>query len=364
VINGPLPLAVIGAGRVTRAVHLPALAQMSRVFQLVAVIDTDEARAADAAAGFPGCCVAADLDDAVAAGARAVLCATPWYTHAQIVEEALLLDLHVLCEKPASLSVDELARMTTAEAASRGSVTVGYMKRHDPVVQQAVRDTIRLGPSLRLISVRVIDPNAPHQVRHLLPHDMVERTVDPSEEEKALAVSLGSELTGVSRRVFAHALGGSLIHHINLVGALLPPGARGLRGSLSHAEHWADGSAVSCAWRPAEDLTVTMTYVRAPDNPCYRESLECVAESGRVMLELPSPYARDVPTRLRVEHWVHDELQMSAQEVSSPAGVTGFGRQLRVWGDATRAGDTSALPGLHDAMTDLGVVLEVASGFR
>jgi Oxidoreductase family, NAD-binding Rossmann fold len=363
VINGPVPLAVVGAGRVSRAVHLPALAQMGGVFRLVAIIDTDEARAADAAAAFPGCRVGTDLGAAVAAGARAVLCATPWYTHAQIVEDALLLDLHVLCEKPASLSIDELARMSTAEAASRGSVTVGYMKRHDPVVQQAVRDTIRLGQSLRLITVRIMDPNAPHQVRHLLPQDLVVRTPDAAEEH-ALAAIFGPELTGIGRKVFAHALGGSLIHHINLVGEMLPPGVPGLRGSLGHAAHWADGSAVSCTWRPAHNLTVSMTYVRTPDNPRYRESMECVADSGRIVLELPSPYSRDVPATLRVEHWDHGDLQLSAREISSPVGATGFERQLRAWGDATCAGDTGALPGLHDARRDLGVVLEVANEFR
>jgi Oxidoreductase family, NAD-binding Rossmann fold len=363
-MDDPLLLVMIGAGRIARAVHLPALARMGEVFRLVAVIDPDQARAADAAAGFPGCYVAADLGAAAAVGARAVLCATPWYTHAQIVEDALLLDLHVLCEKPVSLSIDELARMTAAEARSRGSVTAGYMKRHDPVVQQAVRETIRLGDGLRLIAVRVIDPNAPHQVRHLLPPDLVVREPNLAEEEKALAAIFGPELTGVSRQVFAHALGGSLIHHINLVGAMLSPDGHGLHGSLSHAAHWADGSAVSCTWRPADDLVVTMTYVRAPDNPCYRESVECVAESGRVVLELSSPYARDVPGRLRVERWAADDPQPSACELSSPLAATGFERQLRAWGDAARSGETSALPGLQDATRDLGVVLEVASEFR
>lgn len=363
-MDDPLPLAVIGAGRVGAAVHLPALARMREVFRVVAVIDSDRARAADAAARFPGCHVAADLSAAMAVGPRAVLCATPWYTHARIVEDALTLGLHVLCEKPVSLNIDELARMTAVAAASRGSVTAGYMKRHDLVVQQAVRETIELGDDLRLIAVRVIDPNAPHQLRHLLPPELCVHKTNSAEEEKALAASAGPRLTGVSRQVFAHALGGSLIHHINLVAAMLSPGGHCLRGSLSHAVHWADGSAVSCGWRPAGNLAVTMTYIRAPNNPCYQESVECVAESGRVLLEMPSPYARDFPGRLRVERWAPDDQQPCARELTSAPGATGFERQLRAWGDAARAGDTSTLPGLPDAIRDLHVVLEVASEFQ
>jgi predicted dehydrogenase len=360
-VDKPLPVAVVGAGRVARAVHLPALAGLCDTFRLVAVVDTDESRATEAAAGFRGSRVGTELEVAVAAGARAVLCATPWYTHASIIEECLRNDLHVLCEKPVSLSIDEIDRLVAAEAGSGGTVSAGYMKRHDPVVQAWVREAVRFGPDLRLVTVHVIDPNAPHQVRHLLPPGFVVRG-DPGEEDRALGGILGPDATATAKRVFAHTLGGSLIHHINLVGTILAASGHELYGTLCHALPWSDGSAVTCTWRPADRLVVTMTYARTPRSHRYRETVECIAESGRLVLESQSPYARDVPSTLRAEYW-DDGPFPAIREFNSPWADTGFSRQLTAWGDAVRGGDTHALPGLAEAARDLNVVLETTRRF-
>src|SRR5262245_52952039 len=111
----PIPLAIVGAGRVTWAAHLPALRRMPDDFRVVAVIDSNARRAAAAARMVEGAVAGHDLEQAIDAGARAVLCATPWYTHADIVEQALHHRLEVLCEKPLTVDRRGLDRVRAKE---------------------------------------------------------------------------------------------------------------------------------------------------------------------------------------------------------------------------------------------------------
>src|SRR5258706_611732 len=108
-MTAALPVVVIGAGRVARAVHLPLLRGMPERFAVAAVVETDPPAAARVAAEIPTPEVFDNLETAVKAGARAVLCATPWPPHAAVTHAAIDLGLPVLCEKPVSLDPNELA---------------------------------------------------------------------------------------------------------------------------------------------------------------------------------------------------------------------------------------------------------------
>jgi len=92
----PLPVAVVGAGRVAQAVYLRLLRDLPDEFTLTAVVETDGNRTAALRRQCPGLLVTADLGQAVRAGARAAVCATPWPTHAEVVGECLDRGLPVL----------------------------------------------------------------------------------------------------------------------------------------------------------------------------------------------------------------------------------------------------------------------------
>ncbi len=96
--------------------------------------------ATDAQAGT-GRKVAGDLgvkwfdnaDEMIRSGAvDAVVIATPHWQHADLAVNALKAGLHVLCEKPLSVTVEQSDRVLQAAAESRGMFVVVHQKRFEP----------------------------------------------------------------------------------------------------------------------------------------------------------------------------------------------------------------------------------------
>jgi hypothetical protein len=361
-MRSPVPVAVVGAGRVAQAVYLRLLRDLPEDFVLTAVVETDRERAAALRLQCPGSLVTADLGAAVRAGARAAVCATPWPTHGQIVGECLDLGLPVLCEKPVSLDPDEVTRLRGRERATGLPVVVGYMKRHDPVVNAFVRFARESLPELRLISVRAVDPNAPHQVSHLVrPAVLSGRLAATEAADSAVGHILGPRADRAIRTAYAHGLAGSLIHHVNLVGAVLDGSGAALLGRLSHVSQWDDGRSVQCGWQPSGTFAVQFHHVRVPWHRRYREVVEVVTERRWARLRLPSPYSRDDGAVLETERW-DDDAQLSVRSTTDAVpGETGFLVQLRRWAAALRAGHTDGMPGLADAHRDILVMHEAAT---
>lgn len=359
-MSQPVPVAIIGAGRVAHAVYLRLLPDLASEFRLVAVVETDQLRADLVKAMHSGLLVTGDLEVAVAAGARAAICATPWATHARVVGACLDLGLAVLCEKPVSLDLAEIIWLREREHVTGLPVAVGYMKRHDPAVAafvEVARDSMN---EARLMTVRVIDPNAPHQVTHLMPAEVLVRSIRAQDAADRIVGRLLPSASQALRTAYAHGLGGSLIHHVNLLNAIFAGSDRTLLGGLSHASHWDEGRSISCEWQPSGALTVQASHVRVPGHLLYREAVELVSEHGWARLELPSPYSRDVGGRLETQRW-DGKSGLSTRTAHEPAlGQTGFLQQLLAWAQSLRDGQLDRLPGLAEAQQDLIVVREAA----
>lgn len=107
--------------------------------ELVAVVDADAERAAAAAAelelgdrGFTGLTAALGATDV-----DAVVITTPTFTHESLVREAAGHVLHVLCEKPMAMSVNECDAMMAACERARVTLQLAFMRRFDPPFVQA-----------------------------------------------------------------------------------------------------------------------------------------------------------------------------------------------------------------------------------
>ncbi|PPF70597.1 oxidoreductase [Clavibacter michiganensis] len=146
-MSGPVRIGVIGAGTIA-GLHLAAYAQNPDVV-VAGICDVDADRAARRAAETGATLVTTDHRELLASpDIDAVSVCTRNDTHAEIAVAALEAGKSVLLEKPMALTVAQAEAIVRAEAASAGSVQVGYVRRHssNAVTLKRFVDAGDLGP--------------------------------------------------------------------------------------------------------------------------------------------------------------------------------------------------------------------------
>jgi predicted dehydrogenase len=123
-------LAVVGVGHLGR--HHARIASTLEGVELVAVVDTNEARAAAAAAatGAPARGDYRDVLDEV----DAVTIAVPTEQHRDVALPFLERGVAVLVEKPMARSLQEAQELVAAARASGATLAVGHTERYNPAV--------------------------------------------------------------------------------------------------------------------------------------------------------------------------------------------------------------------------------------
>jgi predicted dehydrogenase len=139
----PLQLGIVGLGRMGRF-HASALVGVEEV-EVVALAEPSPDALAQASAIVPGAATYPVLGDALAhPGLEAVLVAAPTSLHPAIVEAALEADVHVLCEKPLALDLDDARRLAALAAERQRVLQVGFWRRFAPP-WRAAKDRIDAG---------------------------------------------------------------------------------------------------------------------------------------------------------------------------------------------------------------------------
>jgi predicted dehydrogenase len=150
--NQPLRLGLVGCGRVVEKYHLPAL-KRSQTWKLAAACDPSPERRRWLQSAVPGVPTFEHPGDIFGAvPLDAVLVATPPATHFALSMQALEMGLHVLVEKPMSLSVEEAHLMLEAAGQARKLLLVGFNRRFHPTYTQL---RAKLGGS-NMASVRTV----------------------------------------------------------------------------------------------------------------------------------------------------------------------------------------------------------------
>jgi UDP-N-acetyl-2-amino-2-deoxyglucuronate dehydrogenase len=136
---------IIGCGKIARN-HGSALRGIAGV-QVRAVADADPARARAFASDHGVRHAFGDVDEMLAAGLDAVTVCTPHAAHEAGVLAAARHGLHVLCEKPIALSVEQADRMVAATAVAGVRFGVLFQRRFWPSAARirAAIDDGRLG---------------------------------------------------------------------------------------------------------------------------------------------------------------------------------------------------------------------------
>ncbi len=125
-------VAVVGAGSAAQVVHLPILQRLPDL-EVAAVVDPHEEKARTIAERFGVEEVREEIAGLEGLGVDAAVVCTPNDTHEEVVTACLDRGLHVLCERPLSVSSDSARRMIeAAEDAGRQLMTAMNMRyRYD-----------------------------------------------------------------------------------------------------------------------------------------------------------------------------------------------------------------------------------------
>ncbi len=124
----PLRFGVVGAGAIAQVAHLPVLARMKGA-NLVAICDNDGPKARALADRFDVRNVYTDIEDLLQGDELdALVITTPNHLHEPHVMSALASKVHVLCERPLSLTSKGVERILNA--ASRAGRCVAVANNH------------------------------------------------------------------------------------------------------------------------------------------------------------------------------------------------------------------------------------------
>lgn len=135
--------AVLGAGAVVSARHLPALRSIGGKGLSIFDPAGDAARAAAESFDIP--LVAKTFEEAIAAdGVDAVLIASPNSYHREQAEYAFALGRHVLCEKPLALTLEDADAISSAAEQAERVLQVGFHHRFS-AEQLCVKQLLRHG---------------------------------------------------------------------------------------------------------------------------------------------------------------------------------------------------------------------------
>ncbi len=152
--------AVLGCGRIG-SMHARMLSRQTAGTSVSVVFDVSSA-AAGALAADIGCRVADSLADSLGADVDAVAICTSTDTHVDAMVSAAEAGKAIFCEKPISLSIEEVERGLNAVNAAGVKLQIGFNRRYDPS-HKAVADAVAHGVvgDVHLCNITSRDPAPP-----------------------------------------------------------------------------------------------------------------------------------------------------------------------------------------------------------
>jgi predicted dehydrogenase/nucleoside-diphosphate-sugar epimerase len=127
--DSPLRIAIIGCGAITEKLHLPALMKTSGV-RVTALVDPDTRRLPALAARIGGDVHTAASTENLERHADAAVIAVPNHLHMPIAADLLQRGLHVLVEKPLTVSLEEAQRLIEIATRAGKILSVALIRRH------------------------------------------------------------------------------------------------------------------------------------------------------------------------------------------------------------------------------------------
>jgi predicted dehydrogenase len=292
---------VIGAGLIAQAMHLPHLALLRDRFELAVVADpsrTVRERVGDRF-GIPE--RVATAEEAIGhPGLDGVVVCSPNSAHAATVLAALDAGLHVLCEKPLAITVEDVEAIVAARDRAGRVVQVAYNNRFDRAYERLVDELPASADTLRYVSVVMHDPEfGPYfgpddLIRGSdVPADVIERgRADESDQVRRAVGRADADAVAA----FSGGFLGSLVHQVNMVHGMLERMGEPLPARVVGGDAWAAGSALAGSVRLRNGARWDSAWIQLVDMPEYDERIGLYFSDSVRTLAIPSPWLRQAPS--------------------------------------------------------------------
>jgi len=324
--------------------HLPYLAELPERYDIASLCDLSPRLASLCGERYGVVRIHTRWQDLLEDELDAVMVLTSG-DHAPPAIAAAERGLHVFVEKPMSLSSRGGARMVEAARDTGVRLMVGTMKRYDPAYERLVELVDDLN-DLRLVRVTTLEsPLAPYVAHYpLIEADPLGADVLAELEQAdadAIDGALG-EADEPTRWCYRWILLDNLVHELNAL-----RGALGEPSEIRSADLSERCVNINLRFGSAD---CHLSWVDLPGIARYRQEFGFYGPAQRMTLELPSPFLRNMPSRLIVEggesgtshSWEREEL-VSFEDA--------FKRELIAFHASIASGidpPTSGIDGLND----------------
>jgi hypothetical protein len=318
-----LNIAVIGAGTMAQAVHLPVLRRRWDRFAVTALVDHSPRRRRESADVWG---VEEDrrfetVSDLVAAvrAKDVALDAAILSTDGLHVDDLLLLlrrGIPVLVEPPLGYSAEEIARISDFERlVGRRLVMMAYPQQYDEVLEEVVEN-------IRARDVRMID----HEV--LMPasgplfgraHVTASAYDLPSEKrqerrkslQEAVVAGAGEGATQRDRDLYVKGLLTGIAHQLAITERIYGP-----LTELTAVRHWPKGvipGSIELLGELEDGAPVRLVWHYLPFAPEYSETYEVLSARKRIDLELEPPSFVDTRSRSALREKEHGRVVVTSR---------------------------------------------------
>jgi predicted dehydrogenase len=338
---------VAGCGLIAQVMHLPNLRAMPERFELAALCDLSPTLLEAVGDAYGVERLTTSVGDLIASDVDAVMVLTSG-SHAPIATAAVRAGRHVFVEKPLCVSVEEGAALVGEADRAGVRLMVGYMKRFDPGYERLAAELPSLQP-IRAARLTTLESPLEPYVAH---HPILRGEPPPAEALAALRAqdaalvrdALGDVPTDVAR-TYRERLLDSMVHELNAV--------RGLLGEPDVVEFASIRPEGVTAVLRFGSIECVASWIDLPGSARYRQEWAFQGDRRRALLELPSPFLRDVPTRLSFEDGEPGSPASTRTDVVS-SYESGFSRELAEFHAAITEGREPRTSGA-DALADVAL---------
>jgi predicted dehydrogenase len=279
---------------IAQLMHLPYLAELEEMFEIVALGDRDRSLAERLAFRYRVPAAHGSIDELLARtpGLDALIVLNK--DHFEPALAALRRGIHVFTEKPLCYTIKEAEQLVTAAAQTGAKLMVGYMKRYDSGVRRGLEE-IRAVTGARMARVHIIV--GPDYGNWIIPelHPMV-RPAGPVDADGRLPKVI-AEFGAAPDSVLAAYMDmfGVWSHDINLYRAVFPDDPISIKTNVS-----ADGTTLTAMLQYADGMQ-TVLQGGTTSAHFFEESLTVWGVDRIVTIELTNPFLRHVPATVRIK---------------------------------------------------------------